>query len=305
VVVAQEHQHQPVNHSALLFLDIKIFMKKFFITLALVLGCIPLTYSTASEPTCTVVAGAITDTTTCKTQADNLTVKIYEIGLCTVQPTAPTPSTAADLSSCQKIFSSSNGSQVTITGTTSSGFTGTFTRPTNGTYTYGYLALGPDHGVQASLKFASAKTVAGGTSTGSYCWTKNGSMWRLDMNTSAFVECGNFVGGSVGLATSSYNSFDGSGGVFVNTDNPATGTNRYLVGDDFMLKLQPSTATSYGDITKQLISVALSPSIVVTDATTSVDVGFQSSRSAKIKFDNFGNILFIKNGELGMRLVVN
>jgi hypothetical protein len=280
-------------------------MKKIFITLALALGCIPLTYSVANEPTCTVVNGAITDSATCRTQADKLTVKIYEIGLCTAQPTAPTTTAAADLTSCQKIFSNTSGSQVTVTGTTSSGFSGTFTRPPNGTYTYGYMTLGPDHAVQASLTFASAKTVTGGASSGTHCWTKDGSMWRLDTSTSAFVECGNTVGINLGMATSEYNSLDGSGGVFINSDSPAAGTNRYLTGEDLKLKVQPSSSTSYGDITKQLISVALSPTITVTDTTTNIDVGFMSSRSAKIKFDGAGNILFIKNGEIGMRLLVN
>jgi hypothetical protein len=280
-------------------------MKRLFITVALALGCIPLTYSVANEPTCTLVNGAITDTATCRTQSDKLTVKIYEIGLCTAQPTAPTTTAAADLTSCQTIFSNTGGSQVTVTGTTSSGFSGTFTRPLNGTYTYGYMTLGPDHAVQASLTFASAKTVTGGASSGTHCWTKDGSMWRLDNLTSAYVECGNAVGNNLGIATSEYNSLDGSGGNFVNSDSPAAGTNRYLVGDDLKLKLQPSSATSYGDITMQLFSVALSPNISVTDATTNIDLGFMSSRSAKIKFDNAGNILFIKNGELGVRLVVN
>jgi hypothetical protein len=280
-------------------------MKKLLICIALVIGCIPLTFSSANEPTCTLVNGAITDTATCRTQSDKLTVKIYEIGLCTAQPTAPTATAAADLTSCQTIFSNTSGSQVTVTGTTSSGFSGTFARPPNNTYTYGYMTLGPDHAVQASLTFASAKTVTGGGSSGTHCWTKDGSMWRLDTSTSAYVECGNTFGNNLGMATSEYNSLDGSGGVFVNTDSPTIGTNRYLTGDDLKLKLQPSSATSYGDITKQLISVALSPTIIVTDATTNIDLGFMSSRSAKIKFDNAGNILFIKNGELGMRLVVN
>jgi hypothetical protein len=280
-------------------------MKKLFITLAIALGCIPLTYSVANDPTCTLVNGAITDSATCRTQADKLTVKIYEIGLCNAQPTAPTITDAADLTSCQKIFSNTSGSQVTVTGTTSSGFLGTFTRPPNGTYTFGYMTLGPDHAVQASLTFASAKTVTGGGSSGTHCWTKDGSMWRLDTSTSAFVECGNTVGNNLGMATSEYNSLDGSGGLFVNADSPTAGTNRYLTGEDLKLKLRPSSDTSYGDITKQLISVALSPTITVSDTTANIDVGFMSSRSAKIKFDGAGNILFIKNGEIGMRLLAN
>lgn len=309
-MVAGEDQ-LPVKISQLRSQVFEVIMKKLLIPTLLVLGFVPLIYSTVSEPDCTYVNGEVTDTGTCKIPAEKLVIKMYKLGVCTSLPSAPTTSAAPDFSSCQTIFENTSGSDVTINGEVGSGLTGTFTRPLNGTYSYGYVIVAPQIGIQQSVKFNSSRTVTGGASSGVYCWSKAGTLWRKNGYNSAYVECGSSVASNIGVTETAYNSWNGTG-AFSDTQtvpaDPATGfpdIYSFLVGDDLKLKSDPSSTTSFGSISRHIgIAGPVNNPFVISDSTTSIDIGFFTSRGAKIKFDGSGNIENIKDGGLFYKLTV-
>lgn len=256
----------------------------------------------ANYPDCTTSLGTITDTSTCKTQSTKLSLKIYQVGLCTALPSGPTTTAPPDFSNCSTIFLNSNGAQATIEGVTGGALSGTSTRPPNGAYSYAYVVISSNQTLQQSINFNSSRTVLGGASSGSTCWTKSGTLYNYDGYNPAFVECGNSVGGNLGEVVKEMNSMDQ--GTYSNT---SMGTlpggiafNGYLTGDDLLLKPSPTSTTSMGQITRQIyIAGPASTPLVINDATTGIDLGFSTSRGAKVKFDpGTGQLQNILSGEL-------
>ena len=288
-------------------------MKRIYLFLLLLLGLVPVVYSiVAADPDCTLnLSGEVTDTSTCKSQSTKLVTTVYRLGLCTSLPTAPTSNSAPDFSTCQTVFENSQGGVVTINNKTGEALSGSMTKPADGTYTYGYVIQSTDISIQHAITFNSSRTVLGGGSSGNVCWTKTGTLWRLDGYNQAFVECGASVGSSLGLTKTMYNTFDGENS-FVDSPAPINLTGaplntmlyQYLVGADLKLKGQSSSNTSMGDIARGMYIIGPFDGIVIDNTVTGLDLGFSTSRGMKVKFDNVGNIKNIKNGELFFNLTV-
>jgi hypothetical protein len=254
----------------------------------------------ANYPDCTVVLGSVTDTTTCKTQSTKISTKIYKIGVCTAMPSAPSTTVAPDFSSCSTIFENVSGGVATINGNVGESLAGTMTRPPNGSYPYAYIVLSTDQSIQQSIQFNSSRTVVAGASTGSTCWTKSGTLYNMNGYDPAFVQCDSSVGSSLGLIKKELNSFDEGAYTRSNTGTiNGTTFNSYLLGSDLLLKAAPPSNTSMGDISRFLIAVGPFTPLVINDSTTGIDLGFSTSRAAKVKFDpGTGELQNILSGEL-------
>lgn len=302
---------QQVKISQSPFPVIEVLMKKLILLISLSFGIVPLLYSNPpDEPDCIIVNGQITSTyadtnmtKSCKSQSEKIVLKLYKIGICTSMPVAPTPTSAPDFSSCQIIFENTNGATVTINGNVGDSLLGTMRRPVNGTYPYGFVILSTDIAIQQTVTFNSSRTVLGGTS-GAVCWTKSGTLWRLNGYDPSLLECGAIAGSNVGLTVTQYNTQDGQNS-FSNTitDNPSNPTKyAFSVGDDLFLKSQPPTLTSMGDITRTIYVGNLASVVNITDNVSGLDLGFSTSRGMKLRFDSSNNLVNIKNGELEFKL---
>jgi hypothetical protein len=258
--------------------------------------------SYSQEVECTKVNGQITSRTTCRVEPEKLIIKLYKIGVCTndPMPAGRVTSLPPDFSSCQTVFENTNGATISITNKIGSGLIGQMSRPWGRVYPYSYTILSPDMGVQTSVTFSSAVSVADGSSSGTTCWTKSGTMWALATDTSGFVECGSTNGVSYGTLTTAYNTLGGAG-VFSNEQQFYSST-WSLRDDNLYLTAQPTASNSYGGITR---FVSYGQGVTIPQGARTLDLGFSVSRAARIKFDSNGNLKYIKNGEFETRLVVN
>ena len=101
----------------------------------------------------------------CFTEPSYYAVTVYEMGVCTSQPTAPTTTSQFDGSSCQVVFQSTAGSLVEVQNGVTSALSGTITRPPNGTYTYAYMRLNNTFQIKGSVDFGAGHAVI----TNRYC----------------------------------------------------------------------------------------------------------------------------------------
>lgn len=284
----------------------RFISKSYLVPLALIVVGFGAWAVGANYPDCTISLGSVTDTTTCKTQSTKITTKIYKIGICTALPSAPTSTTVPDFSSCSTIFENASGGVATINGNVGETLSGTMTRPANGSYAYAYIILSTDQSLQQSVQFNSSRTVVAGASTGSTCWTKSGTLYNLEGYNPAYVQCDSSVGSNLGLIKKELNSFDT--GTYTNTNSGSIGGttfNSYLLGSDLLLKSAPPSNTSMGDVSRFMIAVGPFTPLVINESTTGIDLGFSTSRAAKVKFDpNTGELQNILSGELLYSLTV-
>ena len=117
-----------------------------------------------------------TGATVCQTEPVSITM--YPIGLyiCTAEPTPPTTTTAADLSSCFRVYEGDGTSAVELTSTSTSRPAGTFTVPPAGVYTHAVLWANSLMGVKNFVQVDATITggAGGASGTAGYCWTTSG-----------------------------------------------------------------------------------------------------------------------------------
>ena len=117
-----------------------------------------------------------TGATVCQTEPVSITMYPYGLYICTAEPTPPTTTTAADLSSCFRMYEGDGTSAVELTSTSTSRPAGTFTVPPAGVYTHAVLWANSLMGVKNFVQVDATITGgAGGTAAaGGYCWTTSG-----------------------------------------------------------------------------------------------------------------------------------
>ena len=113
----------------------------------------------------------------CETQPEIYQVRIYQVMLCTSQPTAPTTSTSSGLSMCQNLISNDEGSVVRIDEIGGDGQTITGDKNQNissQSYEWSVVKLDNTFGIQGSFQFADPYNgeVSG---SGNYCATSGNS----------------------------------------------------------------------------------------------------------------------------------
>ena len=137
------------------FLNIKIFISLFFLFFLF-----ELFYKNEAKAACTSVNGVLQSdsvNSSCETQPEIYQVRIYQVMLCTSQPTAPTTSTSSGLSMCQNLISNDTGSVVRIDEIGGDGQTiagDTNDAIANRSYTWSVVKLDNTFGIQGSFQFA-------------------------------------------------------------------------------------------------------------------------------------------------------
>ncbi|MDC0519803.1 hypothetical protein OAN92_03600 [Candidatus Pelagibacter ubique] len=114
--------------------------------------------------------------TVCQTEPVSITMYPYGLYICTAAPTAPTTTTAADLSDCFRMYEGDGTSPVELTSTSTSRPAGTFTVPPAGVYTHAVLwaknLMGVKNFVQVDSDITGGAT--GDSGDAGYCWTTSG-----------------------------------------------------------------------------------------------------------------------------------
>ena len=176
----------------------------------------------------------------CETQPEIYQVRIYQVMLCTSQPTAPTTSTSSGLSMCQNLISNDEGSVVRIDEIGGDGQTITGDKNQNissQSYEWSVVKLDNTFGIQGSFQFADPYNgeVSG---SGNYCATSGNSGTK----TSTAEPDNTSICDSSPVTAQTYTitrtSFTGDGGgvfsavVEVTGINDGTDFNAYLIDSE-------------------------------------------------------------------------
>ena len=156
-------------------LNIKILLSLFFLFFLF-----DLILKNDAKAACVSVDGILQSDSvnnSCETQPEIYQVRIYQVMLCTSQPTAPTTSTSSGLSMCQNLISNDTGSVVRIDEIGGDGQTiagDTNDAIANRSYTWSVVKLDNTFGIQGSFQFADPYNgeVSG---SGNYCATSGNS----------------------------------------------------------------------------------------------------------------------------------
>lgn len=252
-------------------------------------------FAQAAQAPCKMSNGAITDTDNCWAQPQTLKTTIYKIGLCTAKPTAPTVSSAIDLSSCQTVFESNTGVEVSVVKGLSSKLSGKITTPPIGTYTYSYTIVSPTIKTSTILTFATDRSnwpTSGPASMGRVCWSQQGNFYSLRSSVlTDLVQCGNGAPSYIGETNSHINMFDISNNIPVMTKDFGT-----IVGHlvDSNYKTATSSPSSLGTISYIIGVMPGNPSWVVTSSTKNLDFSLNITLGTAIdmygtKIEAFGS----------------
>lgn len=110
--------------------------------------------------------GAVPGYRACMTEAAAYELTIYEVHLCTSEPTAPTAASAIVKPNCTLVFQNSAGSTINLSATGSESLVGETFKPPAGNYTHAYLKLDNVIGITGKVNF-SDKAYDGQASQGS------------------------------------------------------------------------------------------------------------------------------------------
>ena len=248
-------------------------------------------------------ASPITDTgealATCTTEPDLYRIKLYEMGLCTTTPSLTNRATV-----CKAVVNNPDGGLITVQNGVDTVIPGTFTRPDNGTYTYGYIVIAPEFRITAVKNFGNSKKLKGKTGYGSVCWTLAGT-YRDSGNTGSYDGSGALTaiaadtrstymaerGSTAGTAAETVIVQDAFGGADISGDGDATATatvdgqtvTAHLTNSDML-----ADATSSANVTR-LVGFTLFPTAVnVTDDTRKFISSFKVSEGSMIGYDGVG-----------------
>ena len=148
----------------------------------------------------------------CAFAPDGYQVTIYEMGLCTSEPTAPTTSSAYETDTCSTVINSQSGQTINLAAGSELTLTDV-TRPTNGTYTHAYMVLGNSFGITVTKQFTNTMHRYNTAPSGNFCWTTNGTEHNSDWggtpaNPTTFANCGGEEDAAPAMYTEILDQFD-------------------------------------------------------------------------------------------------
>lgn len=246
--------------------------------------------ATGSSPTtCTTTGGGViqdSNISICYTEPGTYAITIYEIGLCRIEPSAPTATVSIDIaSSCVTTFKSDNGAEISVAkGTATALSGGTITAPPIGAYTHGYVIMSPVFKISGSFAFESTRRPENDTSAsaGQWCWTTTGTTHLFPPNVPMPISCGATPPATPGVVTTNINSFSESSADYDFERLDADGRHKaYLVTSDLKLGSSVTSGTfgsGAGAVTR-LIGLAPLPANI-TASTKTMDVAFAVSKGA-------------------------
>ena len=234
--------------------------------------------------------GNAIDANGCAIAPDLYTLTIYEIGVCTAAPTAPTTADASDFSTCTTIFTNEAGAVTDISVNTSIDLDASIDLPF-GVYGFGYVILSNTLGITKTVNLTRDSTDPNAVSDnagnpGQYCWTNGGtrynssSVWTVDKDAVAreFMECSDTAG-----TAQMYNEILDELG-----ELPFTPT----VYESESIAVNDGTMNAYITTTSGLLAsaqiegriqavIALTTPLVISDSTSAIDVQFTANQAGQ------------------------
>ena len=220
---------------------------------------------------------------------DGYQVTIYEMGLCTSDPTAPTTSSAYETDTCSTVINSPSGQTINLAAGSELTLTDV-TRPTNGTYTHAYMVLGNSFGITVTKQFTNTMHRYHTAASGNFCWTTSGTEHNSDWsgtpaNPTTFANCGTEGEAAPAMYTEILDDFDEDtyniGPVSVESGNLTA----YLVTDsnDRLVNAVKTADRIFG---KQTLNTAAE----VTSASSSFVVSFGVNQATSPHMSNEGSL---------------
>jgi hypothetical protein len=225
----------------------------------------------------------------CAFAPDEYTVTIYEMGLCTSDPTAPTTSSAYALDTCSTVINSASGQTINLAAGSELTLTDV-TRPTNGTYTHAYMVLGNSFGITVTKQFTNTMHRYDTATSGNFCWTTSGTEHNSDWggtpaNPTTFANCGDEEDAAPATYTEILDHFDTDtynyGPVSVESGNLTA----YLVTDsnDRLVNAVKTADRIFG---KQTLGTA----VEVTNTSSTFVVSFGVNQATSPQMSNEGSL---------------
>ena len=226
---------------------------------------------------CTITAGVVLESdinsSGCDEAPDKYEIVIYKLYLCTSIPTEATTTSTVDLTPCSQIFNNDSGATASVTQGDEIVLDGTYTRPSNGTYTHGYAFMDNTFGITWAGELSGAKT-GSSSGTGVFCGTKAGSGTHAQGST----HTGNSVCGASAITPGKFVEtlahFGDSGDAFSSRAHVPNinGTSATITG--YLVDSNEHRAANTGEVVKLEGLVKFANSIVVTTSTTSLSMKF-------------------------------
>ena len=235
--------------------------------------------------------GNAIDANGCAIAPDLYTLTIYEIGVCTAAPTAPTITDASDFSTCTTIFTNEAGAVTDISVNTSIDLDASIDLPF-GVYGFGYVILSNTLGITKTVNLTRDSTDPNAVSDnagnpGQYCWTTGGtrynssSVWTADKDAAVrnFTECSNTAG-----TAQMYNEILDELG-----DGPPSTPTVY---ESESIAVNDGTMNAYITATSGLLAsaqiegriqavISLTTPLVISDSTSAIDVQFTANQAGQ------------------------
>ena len=225
----------------------------------------------------------------CAFAPDGYQVTIYEMGLCTSEPTAPTTSSAYAVDTCSTVINSPSGQTINLAAGSELTLTDV-TRPTNGTYTHAYMVLGNSFGITVTKQFTNTMHRYNTATSGNFCWTTSGTEHNSDWsgtpaNPTTFANCGDEEDAAPATYTEILDHFDTDtynyGPVSVESGNLTA----YLVTDsnDRLVNAVKTADRIFG---KQTLGTA----VEVTNTSSSFVVSFGVNQATSTQMSDEGSL---------------
>ena len=235
--------------------------------------------------------GNAIDANGCAIAPDLYTLTIYEIGVCTAAPTAPTTVDASDFSTCTTIFTNEAGSVTDISINTSIDLDASIDLPF-GVYGFGYVILSNSLGITKTINFTRDITDSNvvfdnAGNPGQYCWTTGGTRYNSDPDWTVdkdavprqFMECSDTAGTAQMYSEILDELGDGP---------PSTPT----VYESESIAVNDGSMNAYITTTAGLLAsaqiegriqavIALTTPLVISDSTSAIDVQFTANQAGQ------------------------
>jgi hypothetical protein len=224
----------------------------------------------------------------CEYAPDGYEIVIYDFGMCTAQPTAPTAAVAADYTTnCVSIYQSDDGEPFNLAAGASFSMTGS-EKPANGTYTWGYVLMANTFGITMSQEFGNTMGgIDAASGTGNFCWSTGGSYYGSMSDDEAnndgtdYVSCDSSAG-TASKVTETLDSFGCDDPADPNTcDFNASGVTddgtmyAYLIlSSDGMLADQTYASDPTAVADRLIGFLSWTSAVVISDSTSTVDLQF-------------------------------
>ena len=224
----------------------------------------------------------------CAFAPDEYTVTIYEMGLCTSDPTAPTTSSAYAVGTCSTVISSASGQTINLAAGSELTLTDV-TRPTNGTYTHAYMVIGNSFGITVTKQFTNTMHRYNTATSGNFCWTTSGTEHNSDWsgtpaNPTTFANCGDEEDAAPAMYTEILDEFDTDTYDYGPVDVESGNLTAYLVTDsnDRLVSAVKTADRIFG---KQTLGTAAE----VTSTSSSFVVSFGVNQATSTRMSDEGS----------------